>query len=111
MDNKNSFSRGIKNSSILTFTHFVVQIIAVFTSAYIARNLGPDKYGVYLTVGSLLAFSTIFLFKGLERVLVREGSEDTSKIQEFNVKLLSNTFVGCNRSNFWLYITCLHTSI
>ena len=49
------FFRGIKNASYLAAGNIVSQLISFVGLIYIARLLGPDDYGVYVTVGAFVS--------------------------------------------------------
>lgn len=70
--------RGIKNASYLALGNLVTQVIGLVGFAYIARVLGPNDYGVYLTVGAFVGMFDVLLLSGLDKVIIREGSQDVS---------------------------------
>ena len=72
--------RGLKNASYLTIGHLLIQIISFIGFIFIARFLGPSDYGIYVTVGSFVGIFEVFVFKGLDRVVLREGSKDESSM-------------------------------
>jgi O-antigen/teichoic acid export membrane protein len=70
--------RGLKNASYLVIGNFISQVISFFAFIYVARNLGPNDYGIYVTVGAFVGMFDIILLGGLEKVVIREGSKDIS---------------------------------
>jgi len=72
--------RGIKNASYLALGNLVAQAIGLVGFAYIARVLGPHDYGTYLTVGAFVGMFDVFLLSGLNKVIIREGSQDVSSM-------------------------------
>jgi len=70
--------RGIKNASYLAFGNLLSQVIGLVGFAYIARVLGPHDYGIYLTVGTFVGMFDVLLLTGVEKVIIREGSQDVS---------------------------------
>ncbi len=72
------FLRGIKNTLYLASGNFIVQIITLVGFIYIARMLGPEDYGIYVTVGAFVGLFNFFLLGGLNRSIIREGSKDLS---------------------------------
>ncbi|MBD3414376.1 MAG: oligosaccharide flippase family protein [Candidatus Aminicenantes bacterium] len=68
--------RGIKNASYLAVGNLTSKIIVFVGFIFIARLLGPEDYGIYVTVGAFVGFFQIFLVLGLSRVIVREGSKN-----------------------------------
>ena len=67
---------GIKNASYLAGGNFITQVITLVGFIYIARMLGPDDYGIYVTVGAFVGIFDILLLSGLSKTVVREGSKD-----------------------------------
>jgi O-antigen/teichoic acid export membrane protein len=70
------FFRGIKNASYLAAGNIISQIISFVGVIYIARLLGPDDYGIYVTVGAFVGFFEIILLDGMNKTIIREGSKD-----------------------------------
>lgn len=70
--------RGIKNASFLAGGNLITQIISFIGFIYIARMLGPNDYGVYVTVGTFVGMFNILLLGGLNKTVLREGSKDPS---------------------------------
>lgn len=80
--------RGIKNASYLAIGNLIVQIIAFFGFIYIARILGPNGYGIYVTVGAFVGTFDILLLGGLNRAVLREESKDISSMHIFLEKTI-----------------------
>lgn len=72
--------RGLKNASWLAIGNLVSQAVAFLGFAFIARLLGPNGYGVYVTVGAFVGMFDIFLLRGLDKVIVRQGSRDLTSM-------------------------------
>jgi len=72
--------RGIRNASYLALGNLVAQAIGLVGFAYIARVLGPHDYGTYLTVGAFVGMFDVLLLGGLNKVIIREGSQDVSSM-------------------------------
>jgi O-antigen/teichoic acid export membrane protein len=70
--------QGIKNASYLATGNILSQAISFVGFIYIARLLGPDHYGVYVTVGAFVGIFDILLLGGLDKTIIREGSKDLS---------------------------------
>ena len=68
--------RGIKNASYLAGGNFVIQVITLVGFIFIARMLGPNDYGIYVTVGAFVGIFDILLLGGLRKTIIREGSKD-----------------------------------
>lgn len=73
-------SRGLKNASYLAIGNFAGQFVMFLGIIYIARSLGPDEYGIYTAVGAFVGMFQVFTFRGLNRVILREGSKDVSTL-------------------------------
>lgn len=74
--------RGFKNATYLAAGNLVSKLIMFVGIIFIARILGPEQYGIYVTVGAFVGFFQIFLVLGLCRILVREGSKDLDSANE-----------------------------
>ncbi len=72
--------RGIKNASYLAGGNFIIQVITFIGFIYIARMLGPNDYGIYVTVGAFVGIFDILLLNGLNKTILREGSKDVSSM-------------------------------
>jgi len=94
MDKYNT-KRGLVNASYLTIGNLVSQIIGVFGFIYIARMLGPESYGIFITVTSFVGLFTLFTLKGLNKVIVREGCKDLDELSEIlnHTIGIRNTFI------------------
>ncbi len=90
-----SISRGIKNASYLAIGNLITQIISFVGFIYIARMLGPDNYGIYVTVGAFVGLFEILLLTGLNKTIIREGSKDISSMYTFLEKTIGirNLFI------------------
>lgn len=67
-----NFKKHIKNTAWMLFEQLVRVISVIFVVVYIARYLGPEKFGVLNYAYSIvLVFTTISRF-GLDSILVRE---------------------------------------
>jgi len=73
--------RGLKNTSYLIIGNVVSQTIQLFGGIYIARILGPDQYGFYITIGAFVGVFFIFTFGGLNKVVLRECSKNTDDMR------------------------------
>lgn len=80
--------RGVKNASFLAAGNFLTQIIAFVGLLVIARMLGTEKYGVYVTVGAFVGFFDVLLCNGLNKSILREGSKSISEMPS----VLNRTF-------------------
>lgn len=74
--------RGIKNASHLALGNIVTQAIGLIGFTYIARVLGPNDYGIYITVGAFVGMFDVLLLNGVNKVVIREGSRDISAMHQ-----------------------------
>lgn len=75
--------RGLKNASYLTIGHFLSMAISLIGFIYIARLLGPNDYGIYVTVGAFVGMFDIITFYGINKVILREGAKDLSQMSGY----------------------------
>jgi len=64
--------RGLINASYLSIGHFVSMAINLIGFIFIARLLGPNDYGIYVTVGAFVGMFDIITFYGINKVVLRE---------------------------------------
>ena len=100
---KSSTKRGLVNASYLTIGNLVSQVIGVFGFIYIARILGPDSYGIFITVTSFVGLFTLFTLKGLNKVIVREGCKDIENLP----KILNQTIGIRNAFMIFSIVLCI----
>ncbi len=74
--------RGLKNFSYLTIGTVISQVIGFIGFIYIARYLGPDHYGVYVTVGAFVSIFQLLAIPGLRKVVVRECSKNLDNSED-----------------------------
>jgi O-antigen/teichoic acid export membrane protein len=79
----NRIWRGLKNASYLTIAHVISVVINFFGFVYIAILLGPSNYGIYITVVAFVGLFDILTFRGLNKVVLREGAKDLSQMSEY----------------------------
>lgn len=75
--------RGLINASYLSIGHFVSMAINLIGFIFIARLLGPNDYGIYITVGAFVGMFDIITFYGINKVVLREGAKDLSKMSDY----------------------------
>ncbi len=73
---------GIKNTSYLVAGNVSGQLISMIFTIYIARKLGPSTFGIYSTVGAFVGMFGFLTFVGYQKVLIRESSGCTDKLQK-----------------------------
>jgi len=74
--------RGLKNFSYRTIGVFVSQGIGFIGFIYLARYLGPEYYGIYVTVGAFMGMFNLLTFTGLKKVIIRRCSKDMENADE-----------------------------
>ena len=79
---------GIKNASFLAIGNLFVHGIAFIGFIFIARMLGPDDYGIYITVGVFVGLFEILLLNGLNKTLTREGSKNLKLMRTYLEKTI-----------------------
>jgi len=72
----------LKNFSYLTAGTIIAQIIAFIGFIYIARYLGPELYGIYVTVGAFAGMFHLLTFTGLRKVILRACSKNEERAGE-----------------------------
>ncbi|MHA1491429.1 MAG: flippase [Promethearchaeota archaeon] len=74
---------GLKNASYLMIGHYLSLIISLIGLIYIARVLGPSDYGIYAIVGAFVGMFDIITVYGINKVVLREGAKDLSKMRGY----------------------------
>lgn len=75
-----SIMRGLKNVSYLTAGNIISKLISFVGMIFIARWLGPEKYGIYVTVTVFVGLFGILTMNGLKKVVIRRGSRNLSEM-------------------------------
>jgi len=103
-----NISRGIKNASYLAIGNLLTQFVSFVGFIFIARMLGPDNYGIYVTVGAFVGLFEILLLLGLNKTIIREGSKDITSMHIFLEKtigirnlLILTAIIVCIISSFF----------
>ncbi|WP_149976178.1 flippase [Microcystis aeruginosa] len=86
-----NFKKQISNMSWLFFEQFISLVIGLFVGIWVARYLGPDRYGQYNYALSLVALFMPLVQLGLNGIVVREivFQKDANSRDE----ILGTTFV------------------
>ncbi len=74
--------KGMKNFSYLTAGNLISQAIGFIGFIYVAKILGPNYYGIYVTVGVFMGVFELVTFSGLHKVIIRKGSRDIEHMGE-----------------------------
>jgi len=72
---KTTFLKGFQNAAYMSLGSFAAQAIGFIGFLFIARLFGPENYGKYATVLAFVMFFHLFVFNGLSKIIVREGSK------------------------------------
>jgi len=72
--------RGLQNASYLALGNVVSQAVGFVGFAFIAKLLGPTDYGIYVTVGAFVGMFDVLMLRGLDKVVIREGSRDIASM-------------------------------
>jgi O-antigen/teichoic acid export membrane protein len=85
----------LKNASYLTIGNIISQVISFVGFLFIARILGPENYGIYVTVGAYVAMFMILTLYGMNMLIVREGSKNLADMDKFLERVIGikNFFV------------------
>ena len=89
MIEKSKIKVGLKNVSHLTIGNIISQVIGLIGFFYIAKILGPENYGIYVTIGAFVSFFHLFIFSGLANVIIREGSKKLKYFHEVLEKTIA----------------------
>jgi O-antigen/teichoic acid export membrane protein len=95
--------RGIKNASYLAIGNLLTQIVSFIGFLYIARMLGPNDYGIWVTVGAFVGMFDLLLLGGLNKAVLREASKDISSMHVY----LEKTIGVKNLLNLLAIVVCI----
>jgi len=73
---------GLKNASYLTIGSFITTIISFIGFIFIARDLGKDDYGTFITVTTFISFFAILTMSQMAKVIIRRSVRDLSKMKK-----------------------------
>jgi len=83
------FQKYFKNTSWLLGEKVLRMFVGLFVGVWVARYLGPERYGLFSYVQSFVGLFTVLSTLGLDSIVVRELVKDDSHKEA----LLSTTFV------------------
>jgi len=69
----------VRNSGFLFLNGVATNILSFFALLYIARYLGPEKYGMYTFVFAFIYFFSFIPDMGIHQILVREAAKEPEK--------------------------------
>src|SRR5574337_222374 len=85
----NTVQRVAVNTGVILAGRFAELLIRLIPVIFMTRYLGSDGYGEYAYILAFVGFFSIFIDMGIDTVLVRETSIDSSRIG----KLVGNVII------------------
>ncbi|XPV68795.1 MAG: flippase [Halarcobacter sp.] len=88
----------IKNTTYLVFEKIVRMILWVFVFSWMARYLGPNDFGKFSFVESIISIVVVFTTLGLDSIVIKELVKNQKRVNEllgtaFVLKFLSSIVV------------------
>lgn len=75
--------KGFKNVSVLTFSEIIIRAAKFVLLAVVARQLGPEAFGIFNYVLALAALVAIVGDFGINRIITRNVSRDNKLASEY----------------------------
>lgn len=85
----NTIQRIIKNTAALFLAQFIIMILSLVLSIFIARKLGDVNFGKYSFAIAFTALFTIFSDLGYNTLLIREVARDKSQASKYLNNIIS----------------------
>ena len=82
LKNHEEFMMYFKNTSWLFGEKILRMVIGLFVGIWVARYLGPEKFGVFSYAQSLVGLFTVIATLGLDSIVIRELVKDESRRDE-----------------------------
>ena len=79
LNNHQGFMKYFKNTSWLFAEKILRMVVGLLVGIWVARYLGPDKFGLLSFAHSFVGLFTIFATLGLDEIVVRELVKDESR--------------------------------
>ena len=79
LKNHQGFMKYFKNTSWLFAEKILRMVVGLLVGVWVARYLGPDKFGLLSFAHSFVGLFTIFATLGLDEIVVRELVKDESR--------------------------------
>ena len=76
-----NFMKYFKNTSWLFGEKILRMIVALFVGVWVARYLGPEKFGLFSYAQSFVALFTVVANLGLDNLVIRELVKDESRAE------------------------------
>lgn len=82
-----TFKRVLKNTSFLAIGTLITKAMMMIIFIYIARVIGPVKYGTYfVAIEFITLFSVVSKF-GMDMTVIREGAKQIDKLDSFQERI------------------------
>ncbi len=94
--------RGLRNFTYRGIGSIISQGIGFIGFIYLARYLGPDHYGIYVTIGAFVGIFQLLTFKGLQKVVIRKCSKEIE-----NAERIMNQTVGLQALFIFIAISAM----
>ena len=78
-----------KNTSYLMSGNIIRRFVSFFTTIIITRYLGPEQYGHYTFIISIIAILSVFWNFGLGTLLIRDVARDPSKTKIYTGSIVT----------------------
>jgi len=104
------FMRYFKNTSWLFAEKILRMIVGLFVGVWVARYLGPDKFGLFSYAGSFVGLFTAIATLGLNGIVVRELVKHPQKENELLGTAFYLKLMGAVLTLVILYIAIHFTS-
>jgi O-antigen/teichoic acid export membrane protein len=82
LKNHQGFMKYFKNTSWLFVEKILRMVVGLFVGIWVARYLGPEKFGLFSYAQSFVGLFTAFATLGLDGIVIRELVKDESKRDE-----------------------------
>ena len=110
LKNHQGFMKYFKNTSWLFAEKILRMVVGLFVGVWVARYLGPDKFGLFSYAGSFVGLFTAIATLGLDGIVVRELVKQPHKENELLGTAFYLKLMGAVLTLVILYIAIHFTS-
>ena len=110
LKNHQGFMKYFKNTSWLFAEKILRMVVSLFVGVWVARYLGPDKFGLFSYAGSFVGLFTAIATLGLDGIVVRELVKHPQKENELLGTAFYLKLMGAVLTLVILYIAIHFTS-
>ena len=110
LKNHQGFMKYFKNTSWLFAEKILRMVVGLFVGVWVARYLGPDKFGLFSYAGSFVGLFTAIATLGLDEIVVRELVKHPHKENELLGTAFYLKLMGAILTFAILYIAIHFTS-